>query len=178
MPARVVSSLDDDENYSINRDILQKGLKDDIKFKGQVKSKDREFSFEHKRTYDFVRTAGAKIRDAMTNYLRSILLDLDEDAKQDLRSAFEKLFNYNSYKGKLNKEGQKVGKSMKLLIFNPEENGELAEDYVAKVNFSCNTIKGPKDEYTVYTSITCQEFTWFEFEEDLPNSLRKLSVRD
>lgn len=121
---------------------------------------EQEFPYNKGRTYDFVSTAGAQIRDSMTTYLTGILPGIDGIAQQQIRSSIETLFTYNSYKNLLNCEGQNVANCVNMLIFVPGSPG-----YVAHVNISCNTIRGAGTLYTVYTNITCQKYTWFDFQQ-------------
>lgn len=172
MPVRVISSSQGDGAYFLNAAILQRGQdKGIIKFRDFRKDNGILYHKRHGRVYDFVRSARAEIRETVANYLTNILPGIDEDAKEDLRRAFETLFNHYDYKKNPVFE-ERLG-----LLISAENFLFPIKSYVAHVHFYCQTIKGPYDEYTVYARMICHMYTWFPFrettEQDIVDVLRE-----
>lgn len=159
MAVTIVTSLGQTSfNYSHNRFFLHQGLSDQtIRFQGTVVNSNHQYPWNKRSVYDFTRTAKAEIGVKMVNWLVTTLPGLEQH-RQELRIAFDDLFNYYYYKGHLNMRMQQRHESMGMLIFNPNQ------QYVAHVYFSSTSIKGLNRLFTVEAAITSQRFTYFPYQ--------------
>lgn len=108
----------------------------------------------------------------MTTWLCNVLQEQDD---RSVREAFDCLFDYYRYKGYLNIVGQQRSESMKVLVFDQED-----EEYVGHVQFSSTSIRTDPGEFTVYATLTCQRCTYFPLQdtdfEDVLGALQILHV--
>ena len=165
-PTLVVSSRDDDFLYYDNLAYLRKGVKEEkIQFVDYADVHEPpEIPFEVKRTYDFTRTAKAKIREKMTSHLMDVLnppATLKEQFRAQLRTAFDCLYDYRAYKGSVDKVGQQRHESLYMLIFFNHEDRQ----FVANVTLSSITARSDDNQYTVNVALVCQRFSYFPLQE-------------
>ena len=184
MVIQVVSSNVDDFRYYWNLSYIRNGLQnDEIAFIGVVNNyAPKAFEFNTGRVYDFTRTAKAEIRDKMTTHLLQpdVLPGLEVRFHEMIKEPFDSLFNYQGYKTRLEQANSTRDESMKMLIFN-DANGNQAKQYVAHVTFSCDSHRASQ-QYTVYTTLTCQRYTYFPLQVDdfeaVLQALQNLHVTD
>ena len=185
MVIQVVASNFDDFRYYWNLSYIMKGLQnDEVAFIGVVNNYAPEaFVFNTTRVYDFTRSAKAKIRDEMAHHLlqSNVLPGLEKaEGHETIKEPFDCLFNYQGYKTRLEQANSTRDESMKMLIFN-DANGNQAKQYVAHVTFSCDSHRASQ-QYTVYTTLTCQRFTYFPLQVDdfeaVLQALQNLHVTD
>ena len=184
MVIQVVASNFDDFRYYWNLSYIMKGLQnDEVAFIGVVNNYAPEaIVFNRARIFDFTRTAKAIIRDKMTTHLLQpdVLPGLEVGFHETIKEPFDCLFNYQGYKTRLEQANSKRDESMKMLIFN-DANGNKAKQYVAHVTFSCNSHRASQ-QYTVYTTLTCQRYTYFPLQVDdfeaVLQALQNLHVTD
>ena len=185
MVIQVVTSIFDDFRYYWNLSYIRKALQNnEVAFVGVVNNYAPEaFVFNKACIYDFTRSAKAKIRDKMAAHLfQSIVLPGLKEAEGHARikEPFDSLFNYEGYRTRLKQANSNRAESMRMLIFN-DANGNQAKHYVAHVTFSCDSHRASQ-QYTVYTTLTCQRFTYFPLQEDdfeaVLQALQNLQVTD
>ena len=182
MAITIVTSIQDDFGYYNNLAFLRRGLQvaDEearIHFRGNVNNHTPEIVFDGKvRVYDFTRSAQCRIRKDMTAHLGGVLPGLQEADLEQIRGAFDCLFNYYSYKGFFDQVGRQRTESMKMLIFNE------AQKYVAHVYFNATSRRTGPRQFTVTASLTCQRYTYFPFEdtnfEAVLQALQNMHVRE
>ena len=97
MAVRIVTSQEDQRAYRKNMDLLRKGLtKDQIEFQGSENFFDPgPIEFKTRGSvYDFTQKAKSKIRKKMVKYVNGVLPGLPGHNLDEIRGAFEQLFNY------------------------------------------------------------------------------------
>lgn len=94
-----------------------------------------------------------------------------------IREAFDCLFEYYTYKGYLDYEGDERHESMQMFVFDDRDKPK----YVAHVTFSSITKRNPGHQFTVNATLTCQRFTPFQLQEtaldDILQALQNLHVQ-
>ena len=183
MVIQIVASIFDDFRYYWNLSYIRKALQNnEVDFVGEVNNYAPEaFVFNKANIYDFTRSAKAKIRDEMFDHLLQSLPGLEEaEGHERIIEPFDSLFNYEGYETRLEQAKSKRAESMKMLIFY-DANGNKAKQYVAHVTFSCNSHRASQ-QYTVYTTLTCQRYTYFPLQEEdfeaVLQALQDLHVTD
>ena len=153
---------DNDFSYYQNLIFLQENLRNDqIHFQGNAEVFNPDaYNFRNGRVWDFVRAARARIGKEMVANLNGALPGLTAHDRQHIREFFNCAFNYYAYKGHLNVEGNQHGESLKMFVFHP------AQQYVAHVNFSSHSRRGPDNLFVVNISVTCQLYNFFEPQND------------
>ena len=168
----IVSSRKDPSfRYHNNLALLRNGVENGTThFQGLINSHESTFNYTAGRIYDFTRTAKAEMREKMTTNICDVLTGrLQQQDHQSIREAFDCLFDYHTYKGYLKMITQQRRESLNMLVFDHNQ------DYVAHVQFKSITVRNAKDHYTVDVTLTCQRFTYFEFQEaDLEDVLAAL----
>lgn len=162
MAITILTSIQDDFRYYNNLGYLRREREEGhIQFQGGVHSHEPAINFPTARVYDFTRSATARIREDMTDFLNGadVLPGLANEDLRRIREAFGPLFNYYAYKDYLNQVGQQRPESMKMLIFNE------AHGYVAHVCFNCTSHKIGEGQFRVEVALTCQRFTFFQLQE-------------
>ena len=160
--------------YYDNLAYLRNGLSnDEIKFQGYVVNHaPPAFVFNSGRAYDFVRSARAKVRKNMAEFLCRLLPRLP---KEECNDALDCLFQYYHYKDSLT-VGAEKRESMTMLIFDNEK-----REYVAHVHYSSVSRRIEQSRYTVNATLTCQRFSYFELQEtdfdEILEALQNLQVK-
>ena len=156
---KIVSSVREPTfQYYDNLAYLRNGLSnDEIQFQGYVVNHaPPAFVFNSGRVFDFVRSARAKVRKNMAEFLCRLLSRLP---KEECNDALDCLFQYYHYRDSLT-VGTEKRESMTMLIFDNETRG-----YVAHVQFSCVSRQIDQTTFTVNATLTCQRFSYFELQE-------------
>lgn len=166
--------------YYDNLAFLRNGLQnDEIHFEGPVDVHEPPaFDYPDKaNVYNFTRTARTDVRDNMANWLCGILPGLQPQDCEDIRTAFNCLFDYYTYKRKLNDVGQQQAESMQMLVFDDR----VQPEYVAHVQFNSITKRNAEHQFIVNATLNCQRFTHFQLQEtaldDILQELKNLHVQ-
>ena len=166
---QIVSSIREPTfQYYDNLAYLRNGRSnDEIQFQGYVvPHTPPTFEYNNKRcVYDFVRSAGAEMRNEMADFLSGLLQEL---SKERCKGALGGLFAYHHYKKALKRVGARKDESMKMLIFDNEN-----RRYVAHVQFSSVSRRIDQSRYTVDVTLACQRFSYFELQETDFNEILK-----
>lgn len=175
----IVSSREDPSfSYYNNLAFLKNGLENNaIHFQDYVNNySPPAFVYNAGRIYDFTRMAKARVRENMAAHLCSVPpgLNIQQQDHQILREAFDRLFEYHTYKGYLDIVGQQRRESLNMLVFDHNQ------EYVAHVQFNSTTVRNAPGQFTVNAILTCQRFTYFELQEaalgDVLEALKNLHV--
>lgn len=156
---QIVSSVREPTQFYDNLNYLMNGLLNgQIHFQWNVFSNiPITFIYHNKRRlYDFTRSANADVRNHMAGVLCGWLPMLPNAQS---REAFAYLFNYLHYKEYLKAVGNQRAESMGMLIF------KKPLGYVALVKFNIVTRRNGLHQYTVYPTLTCQLFSYFELQQ-------------
>ena len=181
MAIEILTSTQDDFGYYNNVGYLRRARQEgNVDFQGFVNNYAPDaIVFDDKaRIYDFTRSANSTIRENMTTYLSQdeVLPGIQPQDRQNIREAFDYLFNYHAYKEHLDQVHQQRRESMRMLIFHQ------AQQYVAHVVFSCISRRTALQQYTVNATLTCQRFTYFQRRETdfavVLQNLQNLHVHD
>lgn len=172
MAITILTSIQDNFGYYNNLGFLRRGLLRQEGEEGRIQFQDvvnnltpAAIDFgDKRRVYDFIRSAGSRIREDMTTYLGDVLPGVTDPDRQLIREALDCLFNYHTYRDHLEQVGDEQRESMHMLIFN-DANGDENQQYVAHVHFSGVSRKTAARQYTVNVSLTCQRFTYFPLQE-------------
>ena len=164
---RVVHPNDDDsflyyENVTV---VVTRLRENENEFRvGDPVDHPKQFTFDTNRTYDFTRSAKARIRDYMTPYLRNVLVpgeDAVPEIDEQLRAAFGFLYNYESYKGSLSAVDQTKNEYLNMLIFINREGTRL----VAHVTFHSISRLAAPGNFTVDAELKIRRFQYFDMQE-------------
>ncbi|KAL9979461.1 hypothetical protein ACROYT_G017132 [Oculina patagonica] len=121
MVITVLTSIQNNVDYSYNRDRLERALQaDQVKFLDPYIQTPEIRFFDKQRVYDFTRSAKAQVREQMLTYLKDALLGLSYSVAgnvQMIRGALDCFFNYQQYKESVQQvAGQRFAESMEMLI--------------------------------------------------------------
>lgn len=180
MVIEIHTSIENNNSYNFNLGYLLRAIeKGDVRGEGKPKE-DHKGGFELKdkaRIYDFTRTAQAKAREYIVNYLSqpNVLPGLQEEDQEEIRQIFGCFFNYQKYKNHLQQIGDRREESMSALIFNDGNGIEDQPRYVAHVSFLSISRRTADKRFTVEVRLSCRRFKYFEAQnEDFDAILKAL----
>ena len=166
---RIVHPNDDDsflyyENLAV---VLTRLRENENDFRvGDPVDHSEQFTFNTNRVYDFTRSAKATIRDYMTPYLLNVLVpdavpEIVEEIGEQLRAAFDFLYNNNSYKGSLSAAHQTKNEYLNMLMFINREGTRL----LAHVTFHSISRLAAPGNFTVDAELKTRRFQYFDVHE-------------
>ena len=127
-----------------------------------------QFSFNSNQVHNFTRSAKARISKKMSTRLRDVLVpvgivreEIREEIRRQLQSAFDFLYNYYTYKGRLSEVGQTKDESLYMFIFINRKEMML----VAHVTFYSFSKLAAAGNFTVDVTVVCDRFQYFEMRE-------------
>ena len=168
---RVVHTKDDEpivyyENLAVVRTRLQEN-EDEFRV-GHPDVHYEQFSFNSNQVHIFTRSAKARISKKMSTRLRDVLVppgivrvEIREEIRRQLQAAFDFLYNYYTYKGRLSEVGQTKDESLCMFIFINSEETML----VAHVTFYSFSQLAARGNFTVDVRVVCHLFQYFEMRE-------------